>query len=131
MRITHGYWPTGYGAIFVGAVSATDGAIHAYPLLGSPGSIPFTVWWLPAVQAAIAVFFLVTGILTAWKQSKQDRWLERFQGGLCRCCGFDLRACTTVRCSECGAWHGKLPAKRFSHRRGVGPSICSRQRDAD
>jgi hypothetical protein len=66
-------------------------------LVHRPG---YTVWWIVVVPMwfVTAVFGVVpTGCVVRWM-----RFRRRMRAGLCRVCGYDLRA-TPARCPECGA----------------------------
>ena len=56
------------------------------------------------------LFFLVFLSIGAWRSQRRARERERERNGLCRTCGYDLRA-TPHRCPECGRY-----AERFQSR---------------
>ena len=61
---------------------------------------PPAVWWRYSVYVPHYAVALAAGILpAAWLRR---RWLRSDRRGLCRACGYDLRA-TPDRCPECGA----------------------------
>jgi ribosomal protein L37E len=70
--------------------------------------------WRSVAEICLGLFAGVGGI--RWMLTKEADWGSDDATCLhaCRRCGFDLRSCTTVRCSECGAWHGMIPARHYS-----------------
>jgi hypothetical protein len=112
--LSHGrteFW-VGISSSFVGglylfeALRLRHHAFFLFPSLSGP--------WRSIAAIVFGVLLLAGGILHLFKREKRPQWKPSVPGDHCSRCGFDLRSCTTVRCSECGAWHGKLPARRHT-----------------
>lgn len=59
----------------------------------------WTGWAVPYWMALLASAVLPVAFLASWR--RRCRWSRRPVPGLCRTCGYDLRA-TAERCPECG-----------------------------
>ena len=74
-------------------------------LHGSPLTLPVGYAYvasLPLLHVALVSLGLATVIVLYPLLPPYKRW-DRRRRGLCPQCGYDLRACTAQRCSECGS----------------------------
>ena len=67
---------------------------------------------VPVRLGLTAVFTLLCGgmVRAACAEERQAQREHRLERGLCRCCGYDLRA-TPGRCPECGTMAPTAPAE--------------------
>lgn len=114
------FWRNACVELFPGTVTCVMATVLAYPMCVSPRQISAAAWGGLLAYALGGIFCFLFGVSRIMRERMDNRWFERFDKGLCQRCGFDLRSCTSVRCSECGAWHGRLPLRRFvrPHRQG-------------
>jgi hypothetical protein len=111
------FWRNAVVELLPGLITCVMAGVVAYPMITSSRSISSGSWMGLLAYGIGGMWALLSGIGRIWWERADYRWLERFDKGLCQQCGFDLRSCTSVRCSECGTWHGTLPARRFGNRR--------------
>jgi hypothetical protein len=77
--------------------------------IASLGPLPIVpALWSYSIPHAVPAGF--AGILPLWSLIKWRRRAKLYAPGLCRACGYDLRA-TPGRCPECGVvpWAAKMP----------------------
>jgi hypothetical protein len=70
-------------------------------------------WVLAAINALAAAVALAEGVIGFSSRRSHRRYNDRRAAGLCGRCGYDLRGSLSVRCTECGAYHGSTPGKRL------------------
>ena len=109
--LTRDIIPRRFTQLFYGLAMGAYSAVSVDDLLHSRrGSLGRWVWVL--FLALTAVISLIQGATGFFTRSIRQRYDRRRAAGLCGQCGYDLRAAASVRCPECGAWHG---ATGFSH----------------
>ena len=76
----------------------------------APLTIGIVVWlvlWL-----GLAILLIMEGANGVVSHRRRKRYENQRAAGLCGRCGYDLRAASSVRCPECGAWSGTSMATR-------------------
>ncbi|HEY7091021.1 MAG TPA: hypothetical protein VH518_23190 [Tepidisphaeraceae bacterium] len=106
-------WPRRYTELLVAITVASYVLCQVSAVIQSnlPSSAGLWIWLgLLSFVAVGSGIGAMTGFLS---RHHQNQYGSRRAAGLCGQCGYDLRATATVRCPECGAWHGTTPARRF------------------
>jgi hypothetical protein len=102
-------WTTGRVGAGLAAENAGTGFHTMAPLTfdDAPGWAGFAIGWSVFLQALFVPDWFVILVLVLSAILFQRRAVQASQTGLCRKCGYDLRA-TPDRCPECGTVQGQL-----------------------
>ena len=98
--------PSYQTAIATGILIGVFLTADAWTLMRPGVPLHVAQWLWAAVMSLIAVASLVSGITGYLTRRRRRRYDDRRVAGLCGRCGYDLRAALSVRCPECGAYHG-------------------------
>jgi Zn finger protein HypA/HybF involved in hydrogenase expression len=112
-KLNRNLWPRRYTDLLVGIVVGAFVLWQAHVLAGWRMQVSVGEWLWLGFFALVAVSSLMEGTIGFFSRWTHRIRQERHAAGLCERCAYDLRATASVRCPECGAWHGTIPAKRF------------------